>query len=475
MGRLTAGSLAHGACVALLSLAAGAGLEHGALVAQDSRPCEILLTAVTRGGQTTRITSVTSSTGGRDVYVGAGVDATCEGQGNRLLADSAEHFQERGLLILYHNVRYSEPRVTITSDKMFYYTQVERIVAEGNVKGRTASGTRFQGPMMDYYRDKPGLRDQSSWTATGRPFVRMSPEETGAAPGTSADSVDLTANRVYSINDSLVYASGRVVIERSDLRATSDSAFLDNGREFARLIREPVVVGKGERSFTLTGLLVDMYSQQRKIERVVSAGDAKATSDSLVLTADTIDMRLKDQQMERVYTWGGRALADGADQDIEADSMDILMPGQRLERLHAVGRALALSNVDTTKFSSAERDWITGDTLIAHFETATDSLTGEPRTQMRQVVAMGSARAFYQMAPSGGTGGKPNLSYNRGRRIAVDFTKGEMARVQVSADASGLFLEPIPAAKPDSTGPAGSARPAPPRPDTTGAPREKRP
>lgn len=421
------------------------------LAAQDSRPCEIVITGVIRGPDTTRFTSVTSPTGGRNTYVGGAVDATCEGQGNRLQADSAEHFAERGLLILYHNVRYAEERVTITSDKMFYYTRDERLVAEGNVKGRTAKGTRFSGPFMDYYRAKPGLREQSSWIATGRPTVRMSPEETGAAPGTSADSVDLTANRVFSINDSLVFASGKVVIERPDLRATADSAMMDNGREFARLLREPFITGKGERAFTLDGRVIDMWSRDRELERVLSTGGAKATSDSLVLTADTIDMRLKDQQMERVYTWGGRALADGPAQDIEADSMDILMPGQRLERLHAVGRAIALSTVDTMRIASTERDWITGDTLIASFETVPDSTSPEPRTQLRDVLAVGAARSFYQMAPSGTPGGKPNLSYNRGARIRVEFTDGEMARVSVADHASGLFLEPIAPVAPRDT------------------------
>lgn len=453
-------------------LAAGSlGLLLSApLEAQDSRPCQIVITGVIRGADTTRFTSMTSPSGGRNTYVGGAVDATCEGQGNRLQADSAEHFAERELLILYHNVRYVEARVTITSDKMFYYTREERLVAEGNVKGRTAKGTQFRGPFMDYYREKPGLRDQSAWVATGRPTVRMSPEETGAAPGASADSLDLTANRVFSVNDSVVYASGKVVIERPDLRATADSAMMDNGREFARLLRDPFITGTGERAFTLTGLVIDMWSRERKVERVLSSGEARATSDSLVLTADTIDMRLKDQQMERVYTWGGRALADGPAQDIEADSMDILMPGQRLERLHAVGRAVALSTVDTTRIATTERDWITGDTLIASFETVPDAAGSEPgapvRTQLRDVLAVGAARAFYQMAPSGGTRGAPNLSYNRGARIRVEFTDGEMARVSVADHASGLFLEPmVPVAPRDTT--AGR--------DSTTVSREKRP
>jgi lipopolysaccharide export system protein LptA len=307
---------------------------------------------------------------------------------------------------------------------------------------------------MEYFREKEGLRSLPYWIATGRPFMRMSPTESGAAPGTQGDSLDLTANRIYSLNDSLVWASGRVVIERSDMRATADSATLDNGIEFARLLRDPKINGKGERAFTLVGVEIDMWSKDRALDRVLSSGDAKATTDSLLLTSDTIDLRIVDQQMERVYTWGGRSRAVSAQQDIESDSMDIRMPAQKLERVHAIGRAIAYSVVDTAKVISSERDWIAGDTIDAQFETvegpadsvATDTTGASSKTRMREVTASGAARAFYQLPPSGGVRGAPNLSYNRGRMITVHFVDGEMATVTVSEQASGLYLEPTPTA-----------------------------
>jgi hypothetical protein len=422
--------------------------------AQEGQPCNIVLTGVQRGGVvTTRVTTVMDALGGRNTYVGGGVDATCEGQGNRLLADSADHFADRGLLILYHNVKYSEERVSIDSDKMFYYTVEERLVAEGNVRGLTASGTRFRGPRMEYFRAKPGFRDTPSWVAVGRPFLRMSPAEGGGTPGVEADSTDLTADRIYSENDSLVWASGRVVIERSDMRATSDSATMDNGTEFVRLLRDPKIVGLGERPFTLTGIVIDAWSRERELQRVLAAGDGRAVNDSLTLTGDTIDLRFEDQQIHRVFTWGGRARADAPEQEMEADSMDIRMPAQRLERVHAVGKAIALSRVDSAKIASDERDWIAGDTLVAEFETLPDLRTEGERTQMREVVATGSARSFYQLAQSGGERGPPSLSYNRGRVITVRFEQGEMSTVTVSEQASGLFLEPAPEAPPAPTTP----------------------
>lgn len=137
--------------------------------------------------------------------------------------------------------------------------------------------------------------------------------------------------------------------------------------------------------------------------------------------------------------------------------MDVMMPGQKLERVHAIGNAVALSVPDTSTFVSDERDWITGDTLQAMFETlpptAEDS---SERSVMKEVVAIGSARAFYQAAPSGGVKGPPTLSYNRGRQITVLFAEGAMRTVSILDQASGLYLEPI--AQRDSV-PAPAERP----------------
>lgn len=438
--------------VALLAAMPVAGAQ------QAERPCVILFRGAEDG--TTRMRTVqVDAAGTRHTFVGGSVDATCEGQGNRLLADSAEHFADRGLLILYHNVRYTEPRVSITSDRMVYYTREERLIAEGNVRGLTASGTRFRGPRMEYFRASPGLRSENSWIATGRPFVRMSPTETGAAPGSDADSTDLTADVVRSRNDSLLFASGRVVLERRDMRATSDSAFVDNGQEHARFLRDPRIVGRGERSFTLVGIVIDAWSQDRQLERVIASDSAVATSDSLTLRSDTIDIRFVEQEIARIHAWGRRARADASSQVIEADSLDVAMPGQQLRTLHALGTAAAFSSPDTARIVSEERDWIVGDTLVADFEQVTDS-TGAERTALREVVATGAARAFYQLPPPNGARGAPSLSYNRGRQITVQFDKGEMAHVRVTDQANGLYLEPAVTVQPDTlTRPARGRRP----------------
>lgn len=437
-----------------------------ALRAQRNEPCAVEFYGVVRGGVVTTSTrSITMPDGSRQVFVSGGVDATCAGQGNRLLADSAEHYADRGELILIRNVRYTESRLNMQSDRMVYYTREERLLSTGNVRGRTSTGTRFTGPQMEYLRAKPGVREFPSWRAPGRPFVRMAPSDTAAArrnaltDPTQSDSVDITADLVTSQNDSLVWASGNVIIERHDMRATGDSAAIDQGIGLARLLERPQIVGRGERPFTMLGTEIDVWSREQRLERIRSAGGASVVSDSLTLRSDTLDLRFQDQLIHRVFAWGGRAKADTPQQQMESDSLDLLMPGQRLQEIHALRRAIAHSTVDTARIVTDERDWIAGDTIVALFDTTATADT-TTATRMRQMTATGSARAFYQLAPTGGAKGAPNISYNRGREIVVSFTDGEVAKVDVRDRASGLFLEPIPA---DTARPP-TAKPEPKRP-----------
>ena len=81
---------------------------------------------------------------------------------------------------------------------------------------------------------------------------------------------DAIADHVFMDGDSLVYGGGRVKITRpaddlkdTALTATGDSAFIDQGKETMRLMRNPKLVGKRDHPFTLTGALIDMFSTNR--------------------------------------------------------------------------------------------------------------------------------------------------------------------------------------------------------------------
>lgn len=431
--------------------------------AQAGRPCALEFRGVVRGGALTTTMKVFSNPDGtKRTYIGGGVDATCAGQGNRLLADSAEHYADRGELVLIRRVRYSDARVRMTSDRMVYYTADERLHATGAVQGSTDRGTRFAGPEMTYLRARTGIRSLSSWRAPGRPTVWLAPQaraETRRAGSvrtsnrggaSSADTVQVIGEVVWAENDSLVWAVGDVRITRPDLRATADSAQLDQGIGLAELRRSPRIIGTGERTYTMVATEIDLWSKDEQLERVRGNGDGRIDADSMVLRADTLALRLVQQELDRVQAWGGRARADGATQQMEADSLDLLMPRQQLEEVRAIGRALSRSRPDTLRIRSEEMDWIAGDTIIARFETVSAPGDTAEATRMRDVVSTGAARSFYQVAVRDGDPALPNISYNRGRRITVTFTEGEVRDVLVEDKASGLYLE-APKAPTDTT------------------------
>jgi hypothetical protein len=384
-----------------------------------------------------RLTSSKLPSGGYNSYIGGGVVAVCAGQNITLRSDSAEYYDNVGVLYLLGNVHYEEPRAKVDSRRMTYYRVDERIFAEGDVFAQLPNGTTMRGPNAEYFR-QTATRPRARMIATGRPHIVL--VQTDSA-GRKQDPADVYADRVQLEGDSLVYASGRVELTRPDVVARGDSAVMDGGQEWSRLMKSPSIEGKGDRPFTLSGGVIDLYSRQRQLERVVSKVSAHAVSRDLDLQADTIDLRLSAQRLERAFAWGAkRAHAVSSAADIVADSLDVIMPNQRLREVRAIRDAFAQSVPDTMTIRSGERDWLSGDTIVALFDTLVVGDTAT-RPQIRELVANGNARSYYQIA----TAGKPTqpaINYVRGRIITVSFANQKVQTVLVNEKAAGLYLEP---------------------------------
>jgi hypothetical protein len=246
---------------------------------------------------------------------------------------------------------------------------------------------------------------------------------------------------------------------------------MDGQREFARLMKSPSVQSRKGTPFTLTGGVIDLYSRNKSLERVVATPTGHVLSRDLELAADSVDLRVKDNQLQRVIAWGrtSRATALTPERRILADSIDALMPNQRIREVRAIGSAFANSAPDSARIVSTERDWMRGDSVIAEFDSiAPGDTTTKP--QAKRIVAKGNASSFYQMAGSGSVKARPNLNYVRGRVITVSFVNRTVDRVDVLDKASGLFLEPSSdstAARGTTTRSNSSTPPAPPPPPTS--------
>lgn len=425
--------------VVLAAMTLLAGREAAAQGGATPQRCVLQFESSQASGARSTLNKLPS--GQYNAYQGGGVTYSCIGQNNTLKADSAEYYGDLGVLYLIGNVHYAEPRAKVDSRRMTYWKNEERLLAEGDVVSTLPSGTTLRGPRAEYYRAIPNVRPHTRLIANGRPTISLVQVDSS---GRKQPPVDVQADRVTMEADSLVYAGGNVDISRPDLHATGDSAFMDSGTELARLMRGPVIQGKADRPFTLTGTTIDVHSRARQLERVVSLGDGRAVSQDLDLRADTIDLRVTANKLEQAFAWGASgARALSPTQLITADSLDVRLPGQRIRQVFAIRHAWAQSDPDSTKIRSKERDWLRGDTIVAFFDSVVAPGDTSSRPQLVQLVARGAAQSFYQIAVAGNPLDKPAINYVRGKAITVSLANRQVQRVAVTEQASGVYVEPV--------------------------------
>jgi hypothetical protein len=240
----------------------------------------------------------------------------------------------------------------------------------------------------------------------------------------------------------LIYGSGNVQITRPETNATADSSFINTGSEIMQLMRNPIVNGTRGRPFRLVGEGIDLLSKNKKLQRVIARSRAQAKSQDLTLTADTIDLRINSDSLERAFAWGkSRARAVSPTQNMIADSLDVQMPGQRVHEVHALRKAFAEGRADSIKFHADTTNWLRGDTIFAYFDTLPPADTSKGPS-LRQLIAKDSAEAHYNLAPSDTSLHRPAINYVKGYMITIDFEEEKVSQIVVEGKVMGIYLEP---------------------------------
>jgi pyruvate/2-oxoglutarate dehydrogenase complex dihydrolipoamide acyltransferase (E2) component len=251
---------------------------------------------------------------------------------------------------------------------------------------------------------------------------------------------------------------------------------------------KPVIIGKGEQGYTLRGRQVELYTRNRIVQRVLAQAEARVTSEDMLLTADTIDLRVDGNKAQAAYIWGkSRARAVSPDRDLIADSLAVRMPDQQLREVRAYRDAMATTFPDTATVRTGEKDWLKGDTIFAFFDSTatrrpapqpapvaasatgaataptpaapTDTATTKPR--LREMQSIGHASARYQVSSEGSSPERPAINYSRGDRITVVLDSTGVSRVQIDEHAVGLYLEPSYMTADSSDRPSEAPTPAP--------------
>jgi hypothetical protein len=372
-------------------------------------------------------------------YIGGGITGRCARQDITITADSAESYDDSRIHYLIGNVKYREKRINLDADKLSYFGSDERLLLENGVRATLPNGTTMIAAVAEYFRAVRGIRPAPRLIGRGRPSITFTERD---SLGKEGPPVTLVADQIVGEGDSLFYASRRVVLTRTDLVARSDSGFVHNGREYARLMLNPIIESTGTEPYTLRGQAIDVFARNRQAERVVAQDSGTAVSKDLTLRADTIDLRVDQQKLQRAFAFGRRAHATTPQRDIFADSLHVVMPNQRVREFFGIGAAYAESDPDSTKVVSDERDWLRGDTIHAVFDSlpASDTVS---RPDIRTLVASGNASSYFQVAPSDSAlRGAPAINYVRGRVIEVEFAKQDVQIVRVLDQSTGVYVEP---------------------------------
>src|SRR6266480_731968 len=405
------------------------------------RPCKVIIDSVGRQAQQVEVRP-----GETNVFAGGGVLAHCEGSGSTLASDSVAWFAGVGrfdMLGQRNPVHIRDTVMILDATTAAYFLRQERLEAHKNVVATNrTTGSVLRGPNLTYYRAVRGVRDTAEMYATSRPTIEY--RDAPPLPPDSGEPYLIVADRVRLKGNDRVWGGGSVTIDRSDLAAQGDSMMLDETSGRGVLVGKPQVRGKGPRSYRLTGRRIELGLQARDVRLIKALGAGDATSADWRLTADTIHLAVDRHKLQRVYAWGdsSRPHAVSSLHTIQADSLVLDVPDERLTEARAFGKALSTSRQDSS--AAAAQDWITGDTITAHWHASADSAA---KPVLDQLVARGTARAFTHLRNQrDSTTRAPSLNYTRGTVIAIALKGDRIDQVHAIGPADGLQLEPAPPA-----------------------------
>ncbi len=403
--------------------------------AAQSQRCTFQIDNVDRQG------TVVETPRGTNYFAGGNVRLSCRGTQISMRSDSVASYG--GSVVQFiGNVKYRDSTLTMDADFGTYNRSAEKWEARGRVTTTNlVSGSTLTGPALDYYRVVRGVRDTTEMYATGRPRIQYA---TADSAGRQAEPYVIVADRVRLKGNDLIWAGGKVTIDRSDFAARSDSLRLDSGAgsDGSLIGGKPALRGLGPDSFTVTGDRLDLELDRRELTQLVAKGNGRTVSRDWDLVADTIALDINARKLEQTLAWGNkiRPSATSPAYALKADSLAFDTPGQRLKEVRGFGKAWLGGAAHP---ASKDRDWMQGDTIVAGF--AARNAAPSSRAMLSRIEARRAAQS-YHLEPNRLHPSRPSVNYARGDVIVVTM-KGDSVRtvdrVDIRGKVDGIQLEAV--------------------------------
>ena len=410
----------------------------------QSERCVFQINNVERQG------SVVETPQGTNYFAGGNVQLSCRGLKVTMQSDSVASYGGNVVRFI-GNVKYRDSTLTMDADQGTYFKKGEKWEARGRVvTNNLRTGSKLNGPALDYYRVVKGVRDTLEMYSTGRPRIEYGANDPGAP---AAEPYIIVADRVRMKGNDRLWAAGKVTIDRSDFSSRGDSLRLDSGKGDGTLIGgNPIMRGLGKDSFNIAGRRLDLRLNRRELTYVLAKGNGHAISKEWDLVADTIGLDIKNRRLEQTLAWGDslRPNATSPSYAMRADSLALDTPGQQLKEVRGFGRAWLGGTIDVR---TKQRDWMRGDTVVAQF-VQRDS-AGTRRAALNRIVARKGAQSFH-LDPDPKHPDRPAINYARGDVIVMTMksgVQGGVDRVDVRGQVEGVQLEAADAPARDTLAP----------------------
>ena len=416
--------------------------------------------------------------------------------GVEIWADSSISYAATGLDHLIGNIRFLDDAGELRADEARYFSERGRLQASGNVFVQdTLEGFTIENGALVYLRPTD-FREEAEITVSiaddlsrPRAILLMTSEDTPLENPESEemlemseeDSLDIPytveGDRIFLRGSSYFYSVGDVVIERDSILAFADSVEYDGDEETVHLEGSAKVEGS---NYNLVGKTIDMILEANSLNTIAAHEEAILNGEDLTITSPEIRLYMDDGLLNRLVALSPlngnenpssssvpQPVAVGEDFELTADSLDISLPDEVLEKIFAAGRARSVSsardslNVDLLP-EIARSDWLEGDTVIVTFESnapapseggaVTD--TSDPDYRIEKIIARVGARSLYRLIPSDTAAlpgiDAPAIHYVMGDEITIIMNEGEADQLEVEGRTRGFHLEPLPLSNPDS-------------------------
>lgn len=300
---------------------------------------------------------------------------------------------------------------------------------------------------------------------------------------------------IYDLQRGVMTVEGNARVEEQDFELTAPwlTAQPREGGD--------VVLARGGAQLTGGNMLmlapaIRVFLAQGVAHRLVALRRPPAEDEAELTETDMAGLSPGDQaRLQDLFERQAGALDQAGEDDVQpsvstsafslwADSIEVVAPGQALDVVNAVGAARAETHANRAVQGwnapeIAASDWMTGDTIIAHFVPGAAPAPGEPpAARLETLTASGSAISFYRLAPAdtleadedAEAAPAPALHYVAGDRITVLLEGGEVVEMDVEGQTVGHHWEPAPPV--EDTIPSNTI-PSP--PDTTSLPPDTTP